>query len=197
MTDSKLTRRQALGVIGAAVPLASIAPNAVAHAVRQAQNALGAATPFAPQFFTAHEWATVRTLVDIIIPKDDHSGSATDAAVPEFMDFIVTAYPEEQKWVREGLAWLDDESKRRSKKAFADSSAAQQKMLLNDIAFPEKAKPEMKTGVHFFNSFRDFTASGFYSSRMGVDDLQYKGNTFVMEWKGCPDAVLDRLGVHY
>lgn len=197
MTDSKLTRRQALGVIGAAVPLASIAPNAVAHAVRQAQSALGATTPFAPKFFSAHEWATVRTLVDIIIPKDEHSGSATDAAVPEFMDFIVIAYPEEQKWVREGLAWLDDESKRRSKKAFVDASESQRKTLLNDIAFPETAKPEVKDGVKFFNSFRDFTASGFYSSRMGVDDLQYKGNTFVMEWKGCPDAVLDRLGVHY
>lgn len=197
MTDSKLTRRQALGVISAAVPLASIAPNAVAHAVRQAQNALGAATPFAPQFFTAHEWATVRTLVDIIIPKDDHSGSATDAAVPEFMDFILVAYPEEQEWMRKGLAWLDAESKRRHRKTFVAMSSAQRKAILDEIAFPEHAKLEMKDGVKFFNAFRDFTASGFYSSRMGVDDVQYKGNTFVMEWKGCPDAVLQRLGVHY
>lgn len=197
MTDSKLTRREALGVLAAAAPLASIAPNAVAHAVRRAQATLGATTPFAPQFFTAHEWDTVRTLVDIIIPKDGHSGSATEAGVPEFMDFILIAYPEEQKWAREGLAWLDTESKRRNGKSFVDAGRSDRTALLDAIAFPDRAKPELKTGVRFFNAFRDFTASGFYSSRMGVDDLQYKGNTFVMEWKGCPDAVLERLGVKY
>ncbi|MGB7213254.1 MAG: gluconate 2-dehydrogenase subunit 3 family protein [Gemmatimonadales bacterium] len=197
MTDRKLTRREVVSLLAAAVPLASIGPNSVARAVRQAQATLGADTAFVPKFFTAHEWATVRTLVDIIIPKDEHSGSATDAAVPEFMDFILVAYPDEQKWMRGGLAWLDAESKRRSKKSFLSSSTAERKALLDDIAYPEKAPPAMQDGVKFFNGFRDFTASGFYSSRMGVDDLQYKGNTVVAEWKGCPDAVLDRLGVHY
>lgn len=197
MTDRKLSRREAVGLLAAAVPLASIGPNSVAHAVRQAQAAIAADTPFAPKFFTAHEWSTVRTLVDILIPKDEHSGSATQAAVPEFMDFILTAYPDEQQWMRSGLVWLDTESKRRSKKSFLAANAAERKALLDDIAFPEKAPAQMKDGVHFFNAFRDFTASGFYSSRMGVDDLQYKGNTVVTEWKGCPDAVLQRLGVHY
>lgn len=197
MTDRKLTRREAVSLLAAAVPLASIGPNSVAHAVRQAQATLGADAPFAPKFFTAHEWTTVRTLVDIIIPKDDRSGSATDAAVPEFMDFILVAYPDEHQWMRSGLTWLDAESKRRSKKSFIASNAAERKALLDDIAYPEKAAPAMKDGVRFFNGFRDFTASGFYSSRMGVDDIQYKGNTVVAEWKGCPDAVLDRLGVHY
>ena len=197
MTDRKLSRREAVTLLAAAAPLASIAPAGVAHAVRQAQSALAAEPPFKPKFFTAHEWSTVRVLVDIIIPKDGQSGSATQAGVPEFMDFILIAYPEEQKWTRKGLAWLDTESKRRTKKSFFASNAAERKALLDDIAFLAKAKPEMKDGVEFFNNFRDFTASGFYSSRMGVDDLQYKGNTFVMEWKGCPDAVLERLGVHY
>jgi hypothetical protein len=197
VTDRKLSRREVVGLLAAAVPLASIGPNAVAHAVRRAQAALAADTPFTPAFFTPHEWSTVRTLVDILIPRDDHSGSATDAAVPEFMDFILVAYPDEQKWMRTGLAWLDTESKRRSKKSFLAANAAERKALLDDIAYPEKASAAMKDGVHFFNAFRDFTASGFYSSRMGVDDLQYKGNTVVAEWKGCPDAVLQRLGVHY
>ncbi|MGH7735225.1 MAG: gluconate 2-dehydrogenase subunit 3 family protein, partial [Gemmatimonadales bacterium] len=83
MTDRKLTRREVVSLLAAAVPLASIGPNSVAHAVRQAQASLGADSAFAPKFFTPHEWTTVRTLVDIIIPKDERSGTATDAAVPE------------------------------------------------------------------------------------------------------------------
>ena len=197
MTDRKLSRREAVALLGTAVSLAAITPHAVTAAMQQAQTALAEPVPFKPKFFTPHEWATVRTLVDIIIPKDERSGSATEAGVPEFMDFILVAYPDEHQWMRGGLAWLDTESKGRSKKSFLASSAVERKAVLDDIAFPEKARPEMKDGVKFFNGFRDFTASGFYSSRMGVDDVQYKGNTFVMEWKGCPDAVLDRLGVHY
>jgi hypothetical protein len=195
VTDRKLSRREAVALLAAAAPLSSIAPGAVGRAMRDAHATLAA--PFTPAFFTAHEFATVRVLSDLIIPKDDTSGSATDAKVPEFMDFILVHYPDEQKWMRAGLAWLDAESKRRSKVTFVRATGAQRTALLDDIAYPDKAPAAMKDGVKFFNAFRDLTASGFYSSRMGVEDLQYKGNTFVPEWKGCPDAVLQRLGVRY
>src|SRR5207249_1180807 len=69
--------------------------------------------------------------------------------------------------------------------------------VLDDIAWPKKAQPEHMTGVAFFNSFRDFTASGFFSSRVGIQDLRYIGNTFVAEWKGCPPEALAKPGVHY
>ncbi|MEP6573927.1 MAG: gluconate 2-dehydrogenase subunit 3 family protein [Gemmatimonadota bacterium] len=149
------------------------------------------------KFFTAPEFATVRLLSDLIIPRDDRSGSATDAGVPEFMDFILSVYPEEQKSMREGLAWLETECMRRSSKTFVACSEAERKAVLDDIAWPRKARPEMKAGVDFFNSFRDFTASGFWSSKTGVQDLQYMGNTVVGEWTGCPQAALDKLGVRY
>lgn len=153
--------------------------------------------PFAPEFFTPHEYETVQLLVNIIIPADDRSGSATDAGVPEFMDFMMIDRPDMQLPMRGGLAWMDYQSRKRFEKSFIECTSEQQLALVEDIAWPDLAAPELSQGVSFFNSFRDLTASGFWSSRMGVEDLQYIGNTFVPEWQGCPQDVLDNLGVSY
>jgi gluconate 2-dehydrogenase gamma chain len=159
-----------------------------------------AGSAFAPAFFDAHEWETVRVLVDYVIPKDARSGSATDAKVPEFMDFILAdadASPAARIGIRGGLAWLDAESTKRFGKEFVAASDAERRRILDDIAWPEKARPEMSHGVAFFNRFRDFTASGFFSSSVGFEDLKYMGNTFVPEWTGCPPEALAKLGVSY
>jgi gluconate 2-dehydrogenase gamma chain len=200
---SDLTRREALGIL-ASIPLAAtleLTPAVVERAGLAAEKAVtervntGAA--FTPTFFTPHEWATVRILVDIIIPRDGRSGSATDAGVPEFMDFILTEYPNQQLGIRGGLAWLDRETRTRFGHSFAESTGAQRTAVLDDIAWPARARPEMSQGVAFFNRFRDMTASGFFSSRVGVQDLQYMGNTAVAEWNGCPPEALRKLGVSY
>ena len=137
-------------------------------------------------FFTPRELATVRILADLIVPRDDHSGSATDAAVPEFLDFVMTEWPEHQTPIRGGLAWLDRESTHRFNKPFRELAANQQTAILDEIAYPARARPEMAPGVEFFNRFRDLVLSGFYSSKEGVKDLGYIGNTFVADWRGCP-----------
>lgn len=165
-----------------------------AHAAKQAA-AKVPASPFKPAFFTPHEYATVRVLVDIIIPKDERSGSATDAGVPEFMDFMMIDGPARQVAMRGGLNWLDRECQRRFDKTFLDCSAAERAGVLDDIAWPHKARPEFSHGVAFFNGFRDLTASGFWTTKMGMDDLQYMGNRYVPEWTGCPAEVLAKLGV--
>jgi hypothetical protein len=152
---------------------------------------------FKPKFFTATEWRTVRQLADLVIPRDDHSGSATDAGVPEFMDFMMNAYPSMQQWMRDGLAWLDAECSTRFSRAFVSCTNDQRSAVLDDIAWPKRARAEMRRGVEFFNRFRDLTASGFWSSRMGVQDLRYRGNTALAEWPGCPPAALKKLGVSY
>ena len=152
---------------------------------------------YAPRFFTAAEYRTAGILADMIIPRDDRSGSATDAGVPEFMDFMMMDRPNNQKWMRDGLAWLDAQSSTRFGKPFADSSMPQREQILNDIAWPARAPATLSAGVNFFNRFRDLTASGFWSSRIGVKDLQYMGNLFVAEWDGCPPAALQKLGVNY
>jgi gluconate 2-dehydrogenase gamma chain len=183
-------------------PLAFI-PFAEADATRAANHAMAvlegqaAGAPYAPKFFHADEWKELRVLVNLIIPKDERSGSATDAGVPEFMDFICMEYPGYQTWVRDGLRWLDALAYDTYHKNFANCSDAERRAMLDQIAWPAKATPEMRAGVQFFNNMRDFTASGFFSSEMGVKDIGYIGNTWVMEWKGCPKPALDHLGVRY
>ena len=142
--------------------------------------------PYMPKFFTAHEWRTVRVLVDYIIPRDDRSGSATDAGVPEFMDFIMTDRPTARLAMRGGLRWLDNHCRDQFNAAFADCTPAQQTSVLDGIVTSD-----------FFLMFRDLTATGFWTSKMGVADLRYIGNTVVHEWNGCPDAALAKLGVSY
>ena len=149
---------------------------------------------FEPQFFTSHEYDTVRILVDLILPADDRSGSATDAGVPAFMDFIVADQEGRQTAMRGGLAWIDVQCRRRFERTFVECTDEQRAQVLDDIAWPDRARPQMSHGVAFFNSFRDLTASGFWSSRMGVEDLQYQGNV-ATEWVGCPEEQLRRLGV--
>jgi len=150
---------------------------------------------YQPTVFTPHEWETVNVQVDIIIPRDERSGSATDAGVPEFMDRILVLYPEDSLPIRGGLAWLDHECADRFGRPFVQCNTNERNAVLDDIAWPSRAKPEFSQGVAFFNRFRDLTASGFFSSKMGVADLQYEGNTYVPQWAGCPPAALHKLGV--
>jgi hypothetical protein len=168
-----------------------------AHHQAQAarQTARQTRTPFKPKFFTPHEFATVRLLVDVIIPKDERSGSATDAGVPEFMDFTMADQPARQTAMRGGLAWLDAEANRRFDKTFLASTDAERRRILDDIS--GHGRPAALTpGVAFFRNFRDLTASGFWTSKMGIEDLGYIGNTFVAEWTGCPADALKQIGVH-
>ena len=173
------------------------------HARQAASAAAGKAAAYTPQFFTAQEWQTVRLLADIVIPKDERSGSATDALVPEFMDFILrdplaerAALERNQTRMRGGLAWLDLECGRRfAGKRFVACSESERTAVLDDIAYPRKAKPEYSHAVAFFTAFRDLTATGFWSSKLGVQDIGFKGNTFVAEWNGCPPEVLKKIGL--
>jgi hypothetical protein len=150
----------------------------------------------AEKFFTPHEMATIAVLCDIIIPADEVSGSATDAKVPDFIEFIVKDKPQNQTPMRGGLRWLDMQSNKSFEKAFVDCSKQQQITLVDQIAYPEKATPEMKQGVSFFNLMRNLTASGFYTSEIGIKDIGYKGNT-PNQWAGVPDDVLKQYGLSY
>jgi len=150
----------------------------------------------ADKFFDEHEMKTIAVLVDIIIPKDDVSGSATDAKVPEFIEFIVKDVPRHQVPLRGGLKWLDIHCLKKFSNSFVDCTSAQQIEMVDEIAFPEKAKPEMQQGVAFFNLMRDLTATGFFTSKMGIEDLGYAGNK-PNQWDGVPQDVLDQYGVKY
>lgn len=200
---SEINRRDALKAIGIASLASSLGVKVdhlerVTRAVARFEE--GTAVAVAPTFFNAHEWSTVRLLVDYIIPRDERSGSATEAKVPEFIDFLMSdreSSPEHKVSMRGGLAWIDNECQHRFGKSFVGASDAQRRQVLDDIAWPRKAKPEMSHGVQFFSRFRDLTASGFFSTQMGWQDVQYKGNVALPAWNGCPPEALRKLGVSY
>ncbi|RYE58674.1 MAG: gluconate 2-dehydrogenase subunit 3 family protein [Sphingobacteriales bacterium] len=148
------------------------------------------------QFFNAHEMATITIMGDIIIPKDDVSGSASDAKVPEFIEFIVKDMPQHQLPMRGGLRWLDMQCLKKYEKAFKDCSEQQRIEMVDQIAYPKKAKPEMAAGVSFFNLMRDLVSTGFYTSEIGVKDIGYVGNR-PNQWNGVPDDVLKQYNLAY
>ena len=206
-----ISRRRALKVISVA-PLAAAAAGAQQQTPQQAQQP--ARTPHPPaavtapparsqskrHFFTAKEWRTVRVLADDIIPKDERSGSATDAGVPEYIDFHMSVQEtsdESRVAMRGGLRWLDTESRKRFGVPYASARTAQRHQILDDISWPGKIAPGMNAGAAFFNNFRSMAGAGFFSSAMGWKDLQYMGNVWLAEWKGCPPEALKKLGVSY
>jgi hypothetical protein len=198
-----ISRRSALALLGAAPAAAALswtdveARQAHEHATQAVAEAVKTATPFHPKFFTAHEYATVVVLVDLIIPRDERSGSATDAGVPAFMDFMMIDQPRRQIAMRGGLALVDRLSAERVGKRFVNAADRQRRQVLDEIAYTSNPDPGLSQAIAFFSSFRDLTASGFWTTKMGVADLQYQGNAFVAEWNGCPDGALNRLGVRY
>ena len=147
-------------------------------------------------FFNEHEMATIAVLADLIIPADDNSGSATDAGVPEFIEFIVKDMPYHQTPMRGGLMWLDHESNKRYDLDFIKSSEEQQKAILDDIAYPDEVKPEFEHGARFFSRIRNLVATGFFTTKMGIDDLGYVGNVPNV-WDGVPQDVLEKHGMEY
>jgi gluconate 2-dehydrogenase gamma chain len=213
-----LTRRAALKVLGA-VPVAGAILGGTAFAQQGTQTqqvpkqtheagsppATGTAqNPPKNQakyrFFTAAEWRTVGVLADDIIPRDGRSGSATDAGVPAFIDHhlsVPETNDDTRVAMRGGLAWLNTEARTRFKKNYASLSADQRHQILDDIAWSDRAKPQFSQGAAFFSRFRDYVASGFFSSAMGWKDLQYQGNVFNPNWQGCPPEAMQKLGVSF
>jgi hypothetical protein len=210
-SSTLVSRRRVLTILGAA-PLAGVgallqqqaqtqtrqtheAPNQPARDTKQPPP-----TPPRRRFFTQRELRAVRVLADDIIPRDDRSGSATDAGVPDFIDYNLSVEEttnDTRIAFRGGLRWMDTESRRRFGVPYASARAAQRHQILDDIAWPDRVRPELRHGAVFFARFRDMAAAGFFSSAIGFQDLRYMGNAFVPAWNGCPDAALRKLGVSY
>lgn len=147
-------------------------------------------------FFSEKERKMVDILSDIIIPKDDNSGSATEAGVPDFIEFMMKDYPKFQTPMRGGLMWLENLSLATFDRSFTEINAEQRITLIDQIAYPDTAEEEMKFGVKFFNLMRNLTCTGFFTSQMGIKDLGYVGNR-PNQWNGVPNEVLEKFGLSY
>lgn len=164
---------------------------------RTKDEAIRDAKLMAEKFFTEHEMKTITILVDIIIPADGKSGSASQAGVPTFIEFIAKDRPSEFKTpLRGGLRWLDSQSIKRFSKDFVGITPQQRIEIVEDIAYPANAKPQFSQGVSFFSLMRNLTATGFFSSEMGIKDIGYEGNR-PNQWDGVPEDVLKQYGLSY
>jgi gluconate 2-dehydrogenase gamma chain len=142
---------------------------------------------YTPQFFFPNEYRTVEVLADLILPATEDSShqpqpGAKDAGVAEFIDFMVYSDSSIQAQFREGIAWLENASK---PSGFAALPAEQQNALLERLAFKTKHRASEKTGQQFFLLFRKYTVMGFYTSRVGLESLDYPGLKLYSESPGC------------
>ena len=149
-----------------------------------------------PKVLSPHEWLTIRALANWILPADDSAPGAIQARVPEFVDdWLSWKRGDLLDEIRGGLTWLDLECNRSFAADFVDCPAAQQKQILDRIAYPEKSAANDAGAVAFFNHLRDLVVSGFFTSSTGIRDLPYLGNEPQSEWNGCPRAVKVKLGL--
>ena len=159
-----------------------------AHGLIQKEKAASPAGKYVPKYFSAHQYETVISLCDTIIPKDERSGGAVEAGAPEFIDLLTSENEKFQTRLGGGLVWLDSFCADRYAKTFLECTPEQRKEVLDLIAYRKNAMTDLSLsqGAAFFAFLRRMTCDGFYTSKIGFADLQYIGNTSLKEFPGCP-----------
>ena len=176
MSTEALSRRQALASLAASVLAGPFAAEAAQHAHNMVVEEKKATGVYKPKLFSPPEYATVRRLAELIIPADGTSKSAVEAGAPEFIDLLCSANAELAAVWRGGLAWLDRYSEKRQGTSFVKSGAEQQTAILDLIAYRRNDAPEIGPGIEFFDWARKMVVDAFYTSPIGVKDLDYRGN---------------------
>jgi gluconate 2-dehydrogenase gamma chain len=179
----------ALGAVGGSVlQIIPAEAAAFAHQTVRKEKAGSPAGKYVPKYFSAHQYETLTSLCDTIIPKDERSGGAVEAGAPEFIDLLTSENPEFQLDLGGGLSWLDNTCIDRYGKPYLECAPEQRKEIVDLIAYRKNAKqdPSLRQGVVFFAFLRNFTCDGFYTSKIGIADLGYIGNTSQHEFPGCP-----------
>ena len=178
-----LTITAAAGSVLRAIPL-----EAAEYAHHLIEDEKSTTAAYTLKFFDSHQYKTLQALCDIIIPADIDSGGAIESGAPEFIDLITSENPEYQKSLGDLLKWLDSTCTTRYAKPWLDCTPAQQKEILDLIAFRKNAEHDetLIDPVDFFRLLRNMTADGFFTSKIGIKYLGYKGNTFLTEFPGCP-----------
>lgn len=176
--------RVSLTTLGVSVVSAEAAQH-VHHAVAEVKKT----GPYTAKFFNAHEYQTLSKLADLIIPADEHSQGALAGGAPEFIDFLCSQSPELAAIYTGGLAWLDHEMNKRYEATFLAAKPEQQTAMLDLIAYRKNSSAELAPGVQFFNWARNMTVDAFYTSKAGMDDLGYMGNSAMSEFHVPAEAI--------
>lgn len=194
MNENSISRRDVLRTLalgaasGSVLQVIPAKAAEFAHQAVQKEKSASPAGKYAPKYFSAHQYEMLVNLCDTIIPRDEKSGGAVEAGAPEFIDLLTSENEEFQLTLGGGLQWLDNTCVDRFSTLFLECTPDQRKQVLDLIAFRKNAKqdPTLSQGVAFFAFLRKLTCDGFYTSKIGIADLQYIGNTTLREFPGCP-----------
>jgi gluconate 2-dehydrogenase subunit 3-like protein len=175
---SDISRRDALRRLGLALmatgALDRVAAHEVHHMAAEAQAA--ASGPYTPKSFSATEFRTLERLTDLIIPVENGAPGALAAGCAAWIDMISSENDQLKKIYKNGFAWVDGAMKTRGAASFVEATPAQQTALLDQIAYRRNQSPELNPGIEFFTWARRMTVDAFYTSEIGIKDIDYRGN---------------------
>lgn len=213
------TRRDALRKIALGLTAAGSAMDLNAQEAQHVHSAVAADTKggkYKPKVFNEHEWATVTRLSALVVPADDRSGSAVDAGAPQFIDLLCSQNKDLTAIFTGGLSWFDAEMRKRTGKEFASATPAEQTSFLDAIVAAERTvreqsaetvlfarapqykgfsdytvKPgtDLAPGVRFFDWARRLIVDAFYTSPIGIKDVEYIGNQVVSKYEVPQEAI--------
>ena len=194
MTSEPVSRRAILktltisATVGSVLRVIPLQAAEYAHEVIQSERSNAKTAGYSPKFFDPHQYKTLQALCETILPSDADSGGAIEAGAPEFIDLLTSENTEYQTQLGEGLKWLDSTCTRRYGKSYVDCTPQQQTEILDLIAYRKNAHQDqtLSPGIEFFSFLRNFAADGFFTSKIGIKYLGYKGNTYLTEFPGCP-----------
>jgi gluconate 2-dehydrogenase gamma chain len=191
MTLDPLSRRAVLKSLTMSIAAGSVLRVIPVEAAEHAHHMIEAeksSGPYTPKFFDAHGFKTLQAMSDMIIPPDAVSGGAVEGEAPEFIDLLASENTEYQATLGEFFRWLDTACTTRYGKTWIDCAQPQQAEILDLVAYRKNAEqdPSLANPVSGFSFLRNFVADGFFTSKIGIKYLGYKGNTYLTAFPGCP-----------
>jgi gluconate 2-dehydrogenase subunit 3-like protein len=188
---SEITRRDALRRLGLVLATTGFVDRVAAQEVHQMASQAQAATPgaYTPVSLTAHEYRTLERLTDLIIPVENGAPGAVAAGAAAWIDMLTSANDQLKTTYTTGLAWLDSAMTQRGAVDFLAASPEDQTALLDQIAYRRNTTPELAPGIQFFTWARRMTVDAFYTSEIGIRDIDYRGNTALVSYPAPTEAI--------
>lgn len=174
---SEITRRDVLRRLGVALMATGVLDRVSAQEVHQmAAAAQGAAASYSPKAMSDHAYRTLDRLTDLIIPVENGKPGAVAAGAAAWIDMLASENAELKEIYTNGLVWIDEAMKKRGAADFLSAPVADQAALLDLIAYRRNESPDLSAGIQFFTLLRRMTVDAFYTSEIGIADIDYQGN---------------------
>jgi len=173
------SRRELLRDFGLAVMAAAAIDQAAAQQVHQmaADDSKITGGVYKPKVFTTHEYATLERLTELILPPEGDLPGAREAGAPAWIDMLASVNFELATIYTGGLARLDDSMRAGSGEDFISAPPAEQTAYLDLIAYRKNKTDETAADIIFFDWARRMTVDAYYTSKIGIKALDYRGNT--------------------